>query len=134
VLAVGCLGLLGASCLADPQRVQSVQLLDRLTQAQAGLVAQPPSEQACTNVGDVQTRLFGEPGLDVQPAWAALRDASRALQAACGQRLLLVDTTRSTPTSHAERLRLQQGTQRELALACDHLRSAATVLGQPTPC
>lgn len=129
------LTLVLTSCVADPQRAQSVDLLDRLTTARGMLDQQTPLEEACTAVGDVQTRLYGEPGLvDVQPAWARLRDASNALQAVCGQTTLLLQPATGTSEVQAAQQRWQVGIQRELGVACDHLRAAATALDRGTPC
>jgi hypothetical protein len=125
-----------SGCLADPHRAQSVDLLDQLTSAR-GIVADQPSraDEACNMVGDVQTRLFGEPGLvDVQPAWSQLRDAAAALQAVCGQTALLAQPSTESPAMVQARARWQAGIQREMALACDHLRQAAVALGRGTPC
>jgi hypothetical protein len=125
-----------AACLPDPQRVQTVELLDQLTAARGMLGLQPPQlDRACTMLGDVQTRLYGEPGLvDVQPAWTQLRDASDALQAVCGQSALLAEPSTDSPTIQAAHARWQQGIEREMGVACDHLRDAATALGQGVPC
>jgi len=125
-----------SGCVADPHKVQSVELLDGLTRAR-GLVAEQPTRagDACNLVGDVQTRLFGEPGLvDIQPAWTQLRDAADALQAVCGQNALLAQPSTDSPAVVQARVRWQSGIQREMALACDHLRQAAAALGRATPC
>ena len=77
LLACGlvCLLLVGGGCLADPQRQQTSDLLDQLASARQLLLQQAPLDQACTPVGDVQTRLNGEPGLiGVQPAWSQLAE------------------------------------------------------------
>jgi hypothetical protein len=135
VWLVGVLAL-ATSCLADPHRAQSVDLLEHLTAAR-GIVADQPSraDEACNMVGDVQTRLFGEPGLvDVQPAWSQLRDAAGALQAVCGQTALLAQPSTESPAMVQARARWQAGIQREMALACDHLRQAAVALGRGSPC
>lgn len=90
---------------------------------------------ACNMVGDVQTRLYGEPGLvDVQPAWQALGQAAEALQAVCGQNTLLDQVARTSDAEVQARKRWQAGMQREIGIACDHLREAATALGRPVPC
>src|ERR1700704_1791642 len=59
------LALVVTACLPDPQRGQSITLLNQLVAARTMLAAQPSvaPDQACTTVGDVQTRLTGEPGL-----------------------------------------------------------------------
>ena len=123
-------------CLADPHRVQTVELLDRLTQARGMFVDQPVrADEACTMVGDAQSRLFGEPGLiDVQPAWTELRDATDALQAVCGQSALLAQPSTGSVAVVQARGRWQAGMQREMALACDHLRQAAAALKRDATC
>jgi hypothetical protein len=127
---------LTAGCLPDPQRLQSVALFDQLVAARATLSAQPLQAQpACTTVGDVQTRLTGEPGLaDVRPAWPALHQAAQALQAVCGQDMLLSQPTTDSMAISQARERWQQGIQREIGVACDHLREAATALDRAQPC
>jgi hypothetical protein len=135
IIGVVSLTLLSTACLPDAQRTQSTQLLERLTQARSAFTAQQDADDACTSVGDVQTRLFGEPGLvEVRPAWAALRDAAWALQSACGQTTALAQTTSPAASSEAARARWQQGIQRELSVACDHLRDAADALTKPRSC
>jgi hypothetical protein len=136
VLAALAAMWLAAGCLPDPQRVQSVALFDQLVSARATLSGQPPeAEPACTAVGDVQTRLTGEPGLvDVRPAWRALRDAAQALQAVCGQTTMLGQPSTNSPASTQARDRWQQGIQREIGVACDHLRDAASALDRSMPC
>jgi hypothetical protein len=120
-------------CLADPQKVQSVDLLNQLARAREQFADQP--QLACDVVGDVQTRLYGEPGLTaVQPAWANLRDAAAALQAVCGQSTLLAQAFNESAASQQARQRWQQGIQREIGIACDHLRDAAAALGRAAPC
>jgi hypothetical protein len=139
-LALFTLGvlLLQTGCLPDPQRVQAAALFDRLVVARTMFGEQPPRfEQACNDVGDVQTRLFGEPGLaEMRPVWPALRDAAAALQAICGQSTLLAQPTGQNATAAltAARQRWQQGIGREIQLSCDYLRSAAVALGRETPC
>ena len=125
-----------AACLPDPQRAQTVELLDQLTAARSMLGLQPPQvDPACTMLGDVQTRLYGEPGLvDIQPAWAQLRDASDALQAVCGHDAMLDEPSTDSPTIQAGRFRWQQGIEREMVVACDDLRNAAAALERGTPC
>ena len=63
--------LITTGCLADPQRVQMGRLYDQLVSARADLTAEPPrTDTACDSVGEVESRLWGEPGLvDVKPAW-----------------------------------------------------------------
>jgi hypothetical protein len=126
-----------SGCLANPQRDQAGQLLEQLTHAREQLVAQPPPPpaEACQAVGDVETRLYGEPGLvNVQPAWSQLADAAHALQAVCGQATLLAQPGLDSAALTAAQQRWQQGIQRELGLACDHLRAAATALDRSVAC
>jgi hypothetical protein len=132
-------GALGSSaCLADPQRTQSTLLFGRLVDARQRFLTSSTEEsvdEACVIVGDVQTRLVGEPGLTNHPTtYTPLRQAGEALQAVCGQSTVLVLATADTDASNQARQRWQAGIQRELGLACDYLRAAATVLDQPTPC
>jgi hypothetical protein len=127
--------LLASGCLADPQRIQSADLLERLTHARGELATFPPSPDACNEIGDVETRLYGEPGLtEVQPAWSELADAAHALQAVCGQDTLLLQPITSSAALQAARQRWSAGEQREMGVACDHLRAAATALGRDAPC
>jgi hypothetical protein len=127
--------LLLGGCLADPQRQQISDLLDQLTSARQMLLQQAPLDQACPKVGDVQNRLNGEPGLtSVQPAWSQLADAADALQAVCGQGTLLSQSWTDSSASQEARQRWQQGIQRELGVACDHLRAAAAALNRAAPC
>jgi len=127
--------LLGSGCLADPQRQQTGDLFDQLSGARQLLVQQAPLDQACPTVGDVLTRLNGEPGLtSVQPAWSELADAADALQAVCGQGTLLNQPSTDSAAAQAARQRWQQGMQRELGVACDHLRAAASALNRAAPC
>src|SRR5438067_7050841 len=130
LVACAALAWVAAGCLPDPQRLQSVALLDQLVSARATLGQQAPQyDEACNAVGDVQTRLSGEPGLvDVRPAWPALRDATVALQAVCGQTTMLSQPTTDSLAVAQARARWQQGIQREIGLACDHLRQAARAL------
>ena len=136
LLVIVTLLWLAAGCLPDPQRVQSVTLFDQLVSAHATLRAQPiQPEPACTTVGDVQTRLTGEPGLvDVRPAWPALHQAAQALQAVCGQNIMLSQPSTDSAAIAQARQRWQQGIQREVVVACDHLRVAAAALDRSTPC
>lgn len=133
-----CLLLLVAltACLPDPQRQQTNALFDQLANTrQALLVQQARPDEPCTTVGDVENRLNGEPGLmSVQPAWSQLADAAHALQAVCGQATLLAQPSTDSPANQAARERWQQGMQRELGVACDHLRAAAAALNRAAPC
>jgi hypothetical protein len=125
-----------AGCLADPHNMQSVDLLDRLASARAMLAEQSaPADEPCNMVGDVQNRLYGEPGLvEVQPAWSALRDAASALHAVCGQSTMLAQPSNDSLALREARARWQLGIQREMGVACDHLREAAAALGRPARC
>lgn len=126
---------LSAGCLVSPRRTQTLSLLDQLDDARSLFREQPPRfEEACTEVGDVQTRLYGEPGLHDQPGWTRLRDAANALNSVCGQDTLLAQPSTGSPAMQAAQARWQQGIQRELSVACDHLRAAATELGRANPC
>jgi hypothetical protein len=128
--------VLSAACLPDPHLAQVNQLYERLAAARVAMVAQPPVfDDNCTAVGDVRTRLYGEPGLvDVQPAWQALSDASAALLAACGETAMRDQATNTTEVSAQARQRWSESATRELVAACDDLRAAATALSRPTPC
>ncbi|HEV7666257.1 MAG TPA: hypothetical protein VGQ62_22170 [Chloroflexota bacterium] len=123
-----------SGCLADPQRVQSATLFDRLSEAHAAFVAARQSE-GCNTVGDVQTRLVGEPGLaNGESTYRSLRAAAQALQAVCGQTTVLEQAISETAASRAARDRWQTGIQRELGIACDYLGAAAADLGRAAPC
>jgi hypothetical protein len=128
--------LLVTGCLADPQRVQAAVLLDRLVAARSMFGEQPPRvENACNDVGEVQTRLYGEPGLaEIRPGWPELRAAAAALQSVCGQSTLLGQPTSGTQVLTQARQRWQQGIQHETLVACDYLRLAAVALGRASPC
>jgi hypothetical protein len=112
------------------------QLLDNLVEARGALSEQPPRIDAgCDAVGDVQSRLLGEPGLvDVRPAWPALHAAADALLAVCGQQRLLDQPFEPTATMLAARARWQQGEASELSTACARLNEAASALGRQPPC
>ena len=128
---------LSVACLPDPQRAQSVALFDQLVAARATLSERPSggADEACTTVGDVQTRLTGEPGLvDVRPAWPALHQAAQALQAVCGQAVMLGQPSTDSVAVRQAQERWQSGIQRELSTACDHLRQAADALDRARPC
>jgi hypothetical protein len=135
-VALLALLVLLTACLPSPQRAQSADLLDQLTLARSMLAQQTvPLDDACSKVGDVETRLYGEPGLvDVQPTWWQLADAAHALQAVCGQTALLAQPALETAAVDQARQRWQQGVQRELGLACDHLRAAAMSLQREATC
>ena len=125
------------ACLPDPQRLQMVALFDQLATARTMLTQQTPqaTDQACTTVGDVHTRLTGEPGLvDVRPAWASLNQATQALQAVCGKNTMLAQPSTDSVAAKQAHERWQNGIQREMSTACDHLREAATALDRARPC
>jgi hypothetical protein len=127
------LALVGSGCLADPQRSQSVDLLNQLVSARQRLAAQ--SDVGCTIVGDVQTRLYGEPGLaSDRHAWSALHASAEALQAACGQTVLLAQPSNGSLPLTQARERWQNGIAHDIGAACDHLRDAALTLSQKQPC
>lgn len=129
------LAVLSASCLPDPHRLQAQELLDRLGQARVAFTNPDTFEDACNVVGEVQTRLVGEPGLaEHGPGYPALRDAAAALQAVCGQGTLVREATAQTGASAAARARWTAGIQRELDVACQQLRGAAGDLGRRAPC
>lgn len=129
------LAVSSASCLPDPHRVQAQELFDRLGQARLAFTNPNTFEDACNAVGEVQTRLVGEPGLaEGGPGYPALRDAAAALQAVCGQGTLVREATAQTDASAAARARWTTGMQRELDLACEYLRAAAGDLGRQAPC
>lgn len=134
VVTLAALVLL-SGCLPSPQQAQTRDLLDQLAQAR-GLVAQQATVgDGCRDVGDAETRLYGEPGLvSVQPAWSHLADAAHALQAVCGQLALLEEGERTSPALAAAQERWQEGIQREMGVACDHLRAAADALERNPPC
>ncbi len=137
VMALVLLGVLvlGSGCLADPQRLQMARLFDALVDARLALSEQPPRLDAgCATVGDVSSRLYGEPGLvDVRPAWPALRAAADALQAVCGQQRLLEQPFEPTAAMLAARARWQRGVAAELASACRHLVDGAAALSRAAP-
>jgi hypothetical protein len=86
-------------------------------------------------VGDIETRLYGEPGLEeIEPTWTELADAAHALQAVCGQTALLAAPSTGSVELEAARTRWKQGIQHEIGVACDHLRAAAASLNQGAPC
>jgi len=135
--ALGCvvLSILVSACMPSPQRAQSRDLLDQLTQARGMLAQHSQRDDACASVGDVETRLYGEPGLtSVQPAWSQLANAAHALQSVCGQTLLLAQPSIDSVAVSAAQQRWTQGIERELGVACDHLRAAAQALDRPAPC
>jgi hypothetical protein len=95
----------------------------------------PPPPEACTEMGDIETRLYGEPGLvEVQPAWSQLSNAAHALQAVCGESGLLAQPITGSSALEAARAEWQAGIQRETDVACQHLRAAAIALNRAAPC
>jgi hypothetical protein len=130
------LTLVLVGCLPDPRLAEARELLDQLASARGMLAEQPPRvQEGCGLIGTTATRLYGEPGLaDVMQAWPELRDATNALGAVCGQDMLLAEPSTGSPYAVAGRERWQQGIQREMAVACDHLRGAAAALGRGAPC
>ena len=134
---LACLLLLASGgCLADAHQLQMSRLLDNLVFARAALLEEPPRiDAACDTVGDVQSRLLGEPGLsDVRPAWPALHEAADALLAVCGQQRLLEQPFEPTAAMLAARARWQEGVGSGLVASCSKLRDAARALGRPLPC
>jgi hypothetical protein len=135
--AIGVLALLLlTACLPDPQRTQMSRLLDQLVGARAALGEQPPRvDTACDTIGEVESRLWGEPGLvDVKPAWPALHAAADALLAACGQSRLLQQPFEPTAAMVAARERWQAGVARQLGVACRYLGEAGQALGRGQAC
>jgi hypothetical protein len=128
--------VLMSGCLPDPHHAQAVQLLDQLVFARGMFNAQPPRPvDGCNAVGDVQTRLLGEPGLStLEPAWTELFDAAEALQAVCGQSTLLAQPGTPSPAVEDARRRWERGIEREISVACDHLQRAAAALQRPMRC
>jgi hypothetical protein len=135
-LLLACALLIGSACLPDPQRQQMAHLLDELSEARAALSEQPPRlDPSCDMVGEVSSRLSGEPGLvDVRPAWSALRASTDALLATCGQLVVLQQPFEPTAAMLQARQRWQQGVMDDLALACTQMHRAAGALGKPAPC
>lgn len=135
-LLLVCGLVFSSACLPDPQRLQMAHLLDELGEARTALSAQPPRlDPACDVVGEVSSRLSGEPGLvDVRPTWTALRVSTDALLAACGQLVVLQQPFEPTAAMLQARQRWQQGGAHELARACTQMKAAAAALGRPAPC
>ena len=113
-----------------------VRLFDQLVEAHVALSEQPPRlEPTCADVSEVGSRLSGEPGLtEVRDVWPALRMASDALLAVCGQATLLALPFDSTPAMLQGRERWQTGLEHELRGACDHLQVAAAALQRNVDC
>jgi len=130
------LSVLASGCLADPQRQQLGRLLGELQQDREALGQTPPHiTSTCDQVADVKSRLAGEPGLGtIQPAWSELRASTDALQAVCGQAILLAAPAGDSAATVTARARWQAGLARELDVACQHLRRAASSLDQGPPC
>ena len=135
VAALSLVAMLTTPRMVPEAVAQAADLLDRLAMVQGMLVRNPPPPEACTAVGDIETRLYGEPGLvELQPAWTQLAEAAHALQAACGQSALLAQPTTGSAVLQTARADWQAGMRRDLGLACDHLRAAANTLGHTPPC
>jgi hypothetical protein len=134
VLIALALVVLCAACLADPRRTQMTRLFDQLVEAQVSL-REGRTEPACGNVGDVATKLSGEPGLvELRDVWPSLRAATDALQAVCGQATLLAQPFDATPAMLQARERWQAGRERELRVACDELKRASAELERRVGC
>ncbi len=119
-----------SGCLQDPQRQQMGRLFDQLVEAR-GALAEQRVEAACDAVGDVENRLWGEPGLtDVKPAWESVRGAADALLSACGQSKLLQQPYEPSPSLDLARQRWERGVTAQLTAACEYLARAATALGR----
>jgi len=71
---------------------------------------------------------------NVRPAWAALSQAASALQTVCGVNSLLGQPALDTVAVVQAHLRWQQAVEREIGVACDHLRDAAQALDRASPC
>jgi len=136
LLALALLLVLGSGCLPDPHQIQLRQLLDNLVQARIALSEEPPRiDEACDTIGDVESRLLGEPGLsESKPAWPALHDAADALLAVCGQQRLLEQPFEPTAAMLVARARWQAGVTTGLSGSCARLRDAAQALGRAMPC
>jgi hypothetical protein len=136
LVLAGVLAVLAAlACAPDAHRIQAVNLLGRLSDAQQVLTrgSDNPSEQ-CDDAQAVSVRLQGEPGLtNLGESWRALRRSADALIAACGQLRLLGLPAADTLPAQQARERWRQGVTRELALACSALHEAATSLGSAPP-
>ncbi len=128
--------LLLTACLPDPQRTQMARLLDQLIEARTALREQPPRiDAACDTVGEVENRLWGEPGLvDVKPAWPAMRSAADALLAVCGTNRLLQQPFEPTAAMLEARQRWQVGAVTQLDVACRSLTEAGQALGRGQVC
>jgi hypothetical protein len=136
MIVIGALFLCATACLPDPRRAQTGEIFDQLVSIRGMLATQPPRvEAACALLGTASTRLYGEPGLvDIRPAWPALRDAAYALQAVCGQDILLAQPSTGSPAILAAHRRWQHGIEHEMGVACDHLRTASAALERAAPC
>jgi hypothetical protein len=127
--------LFANGCVADPQRAQTAALLDRIAAVRVMLQQNPPPTEACVEMGDIETRLYGEPGLvEVQPAWSQLANAAHALQAVCGQSALLAQPITGSAALEVARADWQAGIRHETDMACEYLRAAAAALDRRAPC
>jgi hypothetical protein len=126
--------LFGTGCLPDARRLQMARLFDQLADAGAEL-RQGRSDPACQTVGDVNTRLIGEPGLtELRDTWPHMRDATQALLAVCGQLRLLQQPFDDTAAMLAARDRWQAGVERELGVACERLKLAGRSVDRVVDC
>ncbi|GAC1316346.1 MAG: hypothetical protein NVSMB2_09060 [Chloroflexota bacterium] len=134
-VALVTIASVSAGCLPDPHHIQAQALFDQLSRARVAFTNPATLEDGCNTVGEVQTRLVGEPGLaEHEHGYDALRNAAAALQAVCGQGTLLREATAPTAASAAARARWTAGISHELDLACEHLRTAAGDLDRQPPC
>lgn len=128
--------LLLAGCAPDPRPREAARLLDQLDAERVALAQDPArAEEACGTAETVTTRLEGVPGLsELRPTYLALRSASDALAAACGQtRLLNLPADEGLWSVQQSRQRWHEGARRELTVVCQALRDAARSLGRPAP-
>jgi hypothetical protein len=148
-LALLVLLLALGACAPDPRARQAGQLLDQLDAARAALAADAAQGEAvCGTSESVVTGLEAVPGLDeLRATYIALRDASDALTAACGQARLVelaaVGEQQVQPDEHAQlpertalaaaEQRWRAGLARDLALTCRYLRDAARSLDRAPP-
>ena len=134
VLSLLCLS--ASACLPDPGHAEIGQIFDQLVGTR-GMLAERPARvsDGCTLLGTASTRLYGEPSLaDIKPGWSELQTSAYALQAVCGQSMLLAQPSTGSPFIVAAHERWRRGIEREMGVACDHLRSAAKALDREAPC
>ncbi len=128
--------LLLVACAPDPRPAEAVRLLDGLDAAIVSLADDATSAAAaCGAAESVSTRLEGVPGLsDLRPTYPALRRASDALAAACGQaQLALLPADDVLLVVQRAQARWRLGVRQNLALACQALGDAARSLARPAP-